>query len=135
MADYWSHWLEVGEALDPQGRPEIFQVNWFRKDSEGKYIWPGFSDNIRVVDWIIKRLEAQAAGVENPLGTIPAQGELELSGVNLSDSGLAELFRLNQESWLAEADLIETYYESFGQHLPGALADELTALKSRLLAV
>ena len=135
MADYWSHWLEVGEALNPKGRPEIFQVNWFRKDSEGKYIWPGFSDNIRVVDWIIQRLEAQATGVENPLGTIPAQGELELSGVNLSDSALSELFSLNQDSWLAEADLIETYYESFGQHLPGALADELTALKSRLLAV
>jgi phosphoenolpyruvate carboxykinase (GTP) len=132
MADYWAHWLEVGDSLSDESRPQIFQVNWFRKDSTGKFIWPGFSDNIRVVEWIINRLEGQAQGLETPVGVIPAPGELNLDGVKLSDEGLAELFSINQESWLAEAEMIGEYYESFGSHVPEELSDELTALRSRL---
>lgn len=132
MADYWAHWLEVGDSLSEESRPQIFQVNWFRKDSTGKFIWPGFSDNIRVVEWIINRLEGRAQGLETPVGVIPAPGELNLDGVKLSDEGLAELFSINQESWLAEAEMIGEYYESFGSHVPEELSDELTALQSRL---
>ena len=132
MADYWSHWLEVGNALSKADRPEIFQVNWFRKDANGKFIWPGFSDNIRVVDWIIQRLEGEAHGVETAIGVTPAQSELNLVGVAMSDASLSELFEVNQKSWLAETDSIAEYYESFGSHVPPALNEELSTLKSRL---
>ena len=132
MADYWSHWLEVGDELSDGGRPEIFQVNWFRKDSSGKYIWPGFSDNIRVVDWIIKRLEGEAQGSDTAIGVIPAPDELNLEGVELSRGSLQELFDINAQSWLAETDSVASYYESFGNHVPDALNSELAALKSRL---
>jgi phosphoenolpyruvate carboxykinase (GTP) len=133
MADYWQHWLEVGDALSDEGRPQIFQVNWFRKDAEGKYIWPGYADNTRVVEWIINRLEGKATGVETAIGITPAPGELNLEGVSVSAKALKELFAVNKSSWLDEADLISTYYESFGAHVPHALQDELESLKARLL--
>ncbi len=132
MADYWSHWLEVGESLSEAGRPQIFQVNWFRKDSNGKFIWPGFSDNLRVVDWIIKRLEGEVSGRESAVGIVPADGELNLTDVQLSEDGLKELFDINKTSWLAEAEMIGDYYETFDGHVPGALDSELKALQSRL---
>jgi phosphoenolpyruvate carboxykinase (GTP) len=132
MADYWAHWLEVGDSLSDTTRPQIFQVNWFRKNEAGRFIWPGFSDNIRVVEWIINRLEGRAQGSETPVGVIPAPGELNLDGVRLSDAGLAELFNINQNSWLAEAEMIGEYYESFGSHVPEQLNQELAHLQSRL---
>jgi len=134
MADYWAHWLEIGEALGDAGRPEIFQVNWFRKDSEGKYIWPGFSDNIRVVEWIINRIEGKATGANSPLGVIPAAGELNLGGVDVSNAGLKELFGVNAQSWLTETKMIAEYYATFGDHLPPQLNEELKQLENRLAA-
>lgn len=134
MADYWSHWLEIGDHLTEENRPEIFQVNWFRKDASGRYIWPGFADNTRVVEWIINRIEGRSKGVQTPIGITPAIGELNLEGVSVSQQNLKELFDVNASSWLAEADLIESYYGTFGTHVPTALSDELAALKSRLLA-
>jgi len=134
MADYWAHWLEIGDELTEENRPEIFQVNWFRKDSKGRYIWPGFADNTRVVEWIINRIEGKAKGVQTPIGITPAKGEMNLEGVSVSPKSLKELFEVNAGSWLAETDMISSYYESFGAHVPAALNAELESLKQRLLA-
>jgi phosphoenolpyruvate carboxykinase (GTP) len=132
MADYWAHWLKIGDFTTPEKLPRVYQVNWFRKDAAGKYIWPGFGDNSRVLDWIVRRVAGDAEAIETPLGRIPAEGELDLEGVDITPEQAAELFAVNAESWLAEADLTEEYYARFGDRVPAALRGQLDALRSRL---
>jgi phosphoenolpyruvate carboxykinase (GTP) len=132
MADYWAHWLEVGKATDADKLPRIFQVNWFRKDSEGSFLWPGFGENSRVLEWVIRRVEGKADAVKTALGLAPAPGALNVDGLGLSDAQLAELFAINPATWQAEADLTEEYFAKFGEHLPAALTDELAQLRARL---
>ncbi len=132
MADYWGHWLEVGKATVPDKLPRIFQVNWFRKDADGKFLWPGFGENSRVIEWVIRRIEGKADAVKTPLGLAPAPGVLNLDGLDLTDQQVAELFAVNVASWQVEADLTEEYFAKFGSHLPPALTDELTTLRARL---
>ncbi|MGA0944211.1 MAG: phosphoenolpyruvate carboxykinase (GTP) [Candidatus Nanopelagicales bacterium] len=132
MADYWAHWLKIGQFTSADKLPRVYQVNWFRKDRNGRFIWPGFGDNSRVLDWIIRRVGGDADAVETPIGRIPAEGELDLHGVDISDEQVAELFAVNADSWLAEADLTEDYYAKFGDRVPQALRDQLDALRSRL---
>ena len=132
MADYWAHWLKIGNFTSPEKLPRVYQVNWFRKDRDGKYIWPGFGDNSRVLDWIVRRVAGDAEAVETPIGRIPADGELDLEGVDISPDQAAELFAVNADSWLAEADLTEEYYAKFGDRVPAQLRGQLDALRSRL---
>ena len=132
MADYWAHWLKIGQFTSADKLPRVYQVNWFRKDRNGRFIWPGFGDNSRVLDWIIRRVGGDADAVETPIGRIPAEGELDLDGVDISAKQVAELFAVNADSWLAEADLTEDYYAKFGDRVPQALRDQLDALRSRL---
>ena len=132
MADYWAHWLKIGSFTTPEKLPRVYQVNWFRKDRDGKYIWPGFGDNSRVLDWIVRRVAGDAEAVETPIGRIPADGELDLEGVDISPDQAAELFAVNADSWLAEADLTEEYYAKFGDRVPAQLRGQLDALRSRL---
>ena len=132
MADYWGHWLKIGQFTEPEKLPRIFQVNWFRKDSEGRYIWPGFGDNARVIDWVIRRLEGTAQSVESPLGALPAPGEIDVTGLDVSDEQMAELFAVDRDSWLAECDLTREYYAQFGDRVPSALYEELDSLRERL---
>jgi phosphoenolpyruvate carboxykinase (GTP) len=132
MADYWAHWLRIGTFTSPDKLPRIYQVNWFRKDGEGRYIWPGFGDNSRVLDWIIRRVAGQADAVETPIGRIPAEGELNLDGVDITPEQAAELFAVNADSWLAETDLTEEYYAKFGDRVPAELQHQLGALRTRL---
>jgi phosphoenolpyruvate carboxykinase (GTP) len=132
MADYWAHWLKIGDFTTPEKLPRVYQVNWFRKDASGRYIWPGFGDNSRVLDWIVRRVSGDAEAIETPLGRIPAEGELDLEGVDITPEQAAELFAVNAESWLAEADLTEEYYAKFGDRVPAALRGQLDALRSRL---
>ncbi|MFM7598972.1 MAG: phosphoenolpyruvate carboxykinase domain-containing protein, partial [Actinomycetota bacterium] len=113
--------------------PKIYQVNWFRKDRNGSYIWPGFGDNSRVLEWIVRRVVDQADAVDTPVGRIPAEGELDLDGLSISDQQMAELFAVNTQSWLAEADLTEEFYGQFGDRVPSALHGQLGALRTRLL--
>jgi phosphoenolpyruvate carboxykinase (GTP) len=134
MADYWMHWLRIGEFTSPEKLPKIYQVNWFRKDKDGRYIWPGFGDNSRVLEWIVRRVEGNAEASDTAVGRVPADGELDLSGLDITDAQLAELFAVNPESWLAEADLTEDYYAKFGDRVPAALREQLTALRTRLQA-
>ena len=131
MADYWGHWLEMGEKLG-ENAPKIFQVNWFRKDEDGRFMWPGFGDNSRVIDWVIRRVEGEHTGAETAVGTIPAAGELNLTGIEEVEQDLDKIFAIDPASWLAEADLTEEYFAQFGDRLPAALAAELDALRERL---
>jgi phosphoenolpyruvate carboxykinase (GTP) len=133
MADYWGHWLEMGETLGDKA-PKVFQVNWFRKGADGRFLWPGFGDNSRVIDWIIRRVEGEARGRETAIGTVPADGELNLEGIEVPAEDLDELFSIDPASWLAEADLTEEFFARFGDRVPVALRDQLTQLRQRLSA-
>ena len=137
--------LQHGRLLGPlaQGRrrpptpdklPRIYQVNWFRKDADGKFLWPGFGENSRVLDWIIDRVEGDGDGVETPIGIAPAPGALYLDGLDLTDEQVAELFAVDPDSWLAECDLTEEYFAKFGDAVPAELHAQLGALRARLEA-
>jgi phosphoenolpyruvate carboxykinase (GTP) len=132
MADYWGHWLGIGGFTSSDKLPKIFQVNWFRKDGNGKFLWPGYGDNSRVLEWIIQRLDGDAEAVDTAIGRIPADGALNLDGVDVTDEQLAELFSIEPERWLAETDLTAEYYAKFGDRVPAALHGQLAALRERL---
>ncbi|MFI9489200.1 phosphoenolpyruvate carboxykinase (GTP) [Promicromonospora sp. NPDC052451] len=138
MADHWAHWLEVGAGIEESKRPRIFQVNWFRKGDDGRFLWPGFGENSRVVEWIVGQVEAgrglrpDDAAVSSPVGLLPAPGTLNLTGLDVPDADLAALFDVPAGPWLAEADLTEEFFAQFGDHTPAALRDQLDALRERL---
>jgi len=127
MADYFRHWLEVGEQASPEALPRMYCVNWFRKGSDGKFLWPGFGDNSRVLRWVFERCDGAAKAEDTPVGLVPTS--LDTLGINVD---LAQLLEIDREKWLAEADSIEEYYGLFGDRLPAALAAELAGLRRRL---
>jgi phosphoenolpyruvate carboxykinase (GTP) len=132
MGDYFAHWLAVGEKAQPEKLPKIYYVNWFRKGSDGSFLWPGFGENSRVLKWIVDRLEGAAGGVETPIGVVPAPGDLDLAGLELTSAGLDELLTVDPATWRREAELIPAHFERFGPHLPEALWQELRELVERL---
>jgi phosphoenolpyruvate carboxykinase (GTP) len=132
MADYWGHWLEIGAALG-ENAPQIFQVNWFRKSAEGTFLWPGFGENSRVLEWIIRRIEGEAAATDSPVGRIPSQS-LNLEGLHVSDEAMAALFEVDPELWAAECELTEQFFAKFGDRVPEQLTTELAQLRARLRA-
>ena len=132
MADYWGHWLKIGTFTSPEKLPRIYSVNWFRRGADGRFIWPGFGDNSRVLEWIIRRIEGRADAVDTPIGRLPVVEELNLDGVDVTLADLDELFALDPQSWKAEADMTQEYFEQFGDRVPQAMRDELAALRERL---
>ncbi|MCW2570244.1 MAG: Phosphoenolpyruvate carboxykinase [Frankiales bacterium] len=132
MGDYMGHWLDIGEATEPSKLPKIYYVNWFRKDPSGKWLWPGFGENSRVLKWIVDRLEGRATGVETPIGLLPERGELDLDGLDIPDADLDHLLSVDTEVWKQEAGLIPEFFARFGEHLPKALAEEHARLVERL---
>lgn len=132
MADYWGHWLKIGQFTDASKLPRIYQVNWFRKDADGRYIWPGFGDNARVLEWIVRRLTGEGQAVESPVGSLPAEGEIDISELDVTPEQFAELFAITPQSWLAECDLTEEYYAMFGDKVPAELNAQLAGLRDRL---
>ena len=132
MADYWGHWLSIGTKTDAAKLPKIFSVNWFRKDSNGNFMWPGYGDNSRVLDWIIRRVAGEADAVDSPVGYLPKTGDIDVSGLDVTPETMTELFAIDNASWLAECDLTEAYFAEFGDHVPAALRDELATLRQRL---
>ncbi len=132
MGDYAGHWLEIGEATTADKLPRIYYVNWFRKNDEGKWLWPGFGENSRVLKWIVDRLEGRAQGVRTPIGVLPAEGELDVEGLDLPAEDLALLLSVDPEVWKQEAALIPEFFDQFGEHLPQALKDEQRKLVERL---
>jgi phosphoenolpyruvate carboxykinase (GTP) len=131
MADYWGHWLKVGKDLGTKA-PAIFQVNWFRKGPDGGFIWPGFGENSRVLEWMIRRIEGKADAVDTPIGLLPAEDGLNLDGLDLSEEAVDQLFAIDQASWLAECDLTEEYFDKFGDKVPPALRAELASVRYHL---
>ena len=131
MADYWQHWITMGKQ-DGAKMPGIYYVNWFRKDQEGSFIWPGFGENSRVLEWIFNRCEGIAEAVETPIGRLPTLDGLDFSGLDLSQDEIATLLKVDVEGWLSEIPLIEEYYKSFGDQVPSELWQELQLLKEQL---
>jgi phosphoenolpyruvate carboxykinase (GTP) len=132
MGDYFAHWLSVGAMTDPAKLPRIYHVNWFRKNPDGRFAWPGYGDNSRVLKWICQRLSGQAASVATPIGNLPADGALDTSAMTLSDSDLEVLLSVDSGTWLREADLIGEHLATFGRRLPEQLWEEHDALLERL---
>jgi phosphoenolpyruvate carboxykinase (GTP) len=133
MGDYFGHWLKVGAAAaDAAKLPRIYAVNWFRKDAAGKFVWPGFGENSRVLKWIVERLEGTAAAQDTAIGRVPAAGALDLTGLTLSPDAMGLLRCVDSAVWREEAALIPPFYERFGDHLPQTLWDEYEALLGRL---
>ncbi len=135
MADHWSHWLSIGSTLLPSGGlPRIFQVNWFRKSEDGSFLWPGFSENMRVLEWILERVDGQRAAVQTPLGWAPVKGDLDLEGLDLPAHDVDELFSVDPSAWLAELDDVDSFFDGFGDRMPAALVAQAGGIRSRLLA-
>jgi len=132
MGDYFAHWLKLGEGADPAKLPRLYFVNWFRKDENGKFAWPGYGDNSRVLKWIVERLEGEADAVDTPIGRLPAPGALDVSGMSVTAKQMDLLLTVDPEVWREEAALIGPDYEKFGARLPAALWEELAALQDRL---
>ncbi|MDH6579095.1 phosphoenolpyruvate carboxykinase (GTP) [Kitasatospora sp. MAP5-34] len=132
MGDYFGHWLKLGAQADATKLPKIYYVNWFRKNSAGKFVWPGYGENSRVLKWIVDRLEGTAAGVDTPIGVLPEQSSLDLDGLGLSQDDLDLLLTVDAGIWRQEAALVPAHLELFGEHTPTELWDEYRALVKRL---
>jgi len=131
MADYWTHWLEMGQKGGAK-MPRIFSVNWFRKSADGKWLWPGYGENSRILKWVVERCAGKVGADETPIGLMPKPGDLDVSGLDLSADDLKELRSVDAAGWLAEITSIEEHFGRFGDRLPSGLLEELEALTQRL---
>jgi phosphoenolpyruvate carboxykinase (GTP) len=130
MADYFGHWLEMGKRIPHP--PKIFHVNWFRRGADGKFLWPGYGENVRVLKWILERVEGRAAADDTPIGFVPTRNGLTLDGLQVSQQAIDELLSVNSEDW--EDDLADTkqFFDKFGNRLPQELREEHEKLSRRL---
>jgi phosphoenolpyruvate carboxykinase (GTP) len=130
--DYMNHWITMGKDNDASKLPKIYYVNWFRRDQDGGFLWPGFGENSRVLKWIIERLEGTAAAVETPIGLVPAPGALDVDGLDLTEDQVRQALAVDPEEWKRELPQIQEWFEKFGEQLPTVLWTELDGLRSRL---
>ena len=131
MADYWSHWLEMQEKLGDKF-PKVYQVNWFRKDENGKFIWPGYGDNSRVLDWIVRRASGEVEAIDGVTGRYPKFEDFNLEGLDLGEEEWAKMYDIDPEAWSAEMDDTEEYYKQFGDKLPEAIKEQLAKFRERI---
>jgi phosphoenolpyruvate carboxykinase (GTP) len=132
MADYFAHWLSVGSGADPDKLPKIFYVNWFRKDESGKWLWPGYGENSRVLEWVFERVSGKGEANETPIGWVPATDAIETNGLDVSDQDMQKLLTVNPDEWRAEVPRIREHFAIFGDRLPLALRDEVDRLEREL---
>jgi phosphoenolpyruvate carboxykinase (GTP) len=132
MGDYLGHWLAIGERGDADKLPKLFWVNWFRKGEDGKFLWPGFGENARVLKWVLDRVEGEADAVDTAIGRVPAVGDIDSDGLALDPAVLADLVTIDAEKWREELPQLEKHYAKLGERLPRALRDQLAALEKRL---
>jgi len=130
FADYWSHWLETGKKL--KAPPRVYHVNWFRRDAQGKFLWPGFGDNLRVLAWMLERCAGRGGMVETAIGQLPRPQDLDLRGLDLPKAALEELLSVDHDLWRKEALDMRTYLDEYGTRIPAALQSELSKLEARL---
>ena len=131
MGDYFQHWLKIGQTHNA-ALPRIFYVNWFRKTADGRWLWPGYGENSRVLKWIFERCDDGADAVDTPIGKLPSADGLDTAGLDVPDADLAELLHFDQAGWLEEVPSIREHYAQFGDKLPAALKEQLDALEQRL---
>jgi phosphoenolpyruvate carboxykinase (GTP) len=132
VGDYVQHWIDVGKNSDESKLPKVFFVNWFRRDEEGRFLWPGFGENSRVLKWIIDRIEGRAGGESTPIGTVPSVEDIDLEGLDANPDDVAQSLAVNPAEWREELPLIEEWFEFIGDKLPTGVKDEFEALKQRL---
>ncbi len=132
MADYWAHWLSFENRMDTANLPRVFYVNWFRKSTDGRYLWPGFGDNSRVLEWVFERCAGRGGAVETPIGYLPAPGAIDTEGLDIKDEDMADLLRVDRDEWRAELPPIVDYFSQFGSRLPAAVFEQAEALRLRL---
>ena len=132
MADYFAHWLKIGREADSEKLPKVFLVNWFRKDEDGSFLWPGYGENSRVLEWVFRRCDGEGETVETPLGLLPAQGELNTEGLKLDDAALSELLSVDPEALRGQLPQVEEFLAKFGDRLPDELRGQFESLKTRL---
>jgi len=133
ICDYLQHWLDMGKKTDPEKLPRIFYVNWFRKDKDGNWLWPGFGENSRVLKWIIERVSGEGKAVETPIGYMPTIDAIDRTGLDVSDEAMKELLKVDKNEWKKEIESIKEYYAKFGDRLPRELARQLEALEKRFM--
>jgi phosphoenolpyruvate carboxykinase (GTP) len=132
MADYWNHWLTFTDRVDASALPKIFYVNWFRKGDDGRYLWPGFGENSRVLEWIFERTAGRGPAVETPIGDVPAPWAIDREGLSVTEEQMRKLLAVDRDEWRAEVPLIREYFAQFGHHLPARLAHQVDELERRL---
>jgi phosphoenolpyruvate carboxykinase (GTP) len=132
MGDYFAHWLKIGASANADNLPKIFWVNWFRKGDDGRFLWPGFGDNSRVLKWVLERVEGKGSAVETAIGRVPTADAIDTEGLDIDAGTLEELLTVDNESWRQEIPLIEQHYAAIGARLPGELKDQLASLEKRL---
>ncbi len=134
MGDYWQHWIDIGAGLDPDKAPKIFNVNWFRKDDEGNFLWPGFGDNLRVLEWILKRCDGEVDAQETAIGYVPYAKDINIEGLEgeVSEESLEKILDVDKDLWAQEAEGIAEFYKKFGDKLPKELEHQLAILKENL---
>ena len=130
FADYWQHWLKLGEQNSRM--PKVFNVNWFRRDKDGRFLWPGFGDNLRVLEWIVARCEGKADAVETAIGALPAAGAINTDGLTLQDGDMDTLLSVDKAAWLQEMEAFSEYLEQFGERVPEQVRAELNRTRGRL---
>lgn len=133
MGDYFKHWLSIGQATESSKLPAIYGVNWFRKGQDGKYLWPGFGDNARVLKWIFENLDGEDNEEETAIGFVPKPGTIDTSGLEISDETMDQLMAVDADAWIREVRLIRDFYKTFGQRLPEELCAEVDSLQKRLM--
>lgn len=132
MADYFGHWLEMGNKTDADKLPKIFHVNWFRLDDEGNFMWPGFGDNMRVLNWIIDRCEGKADAKKTAIGYLPNAEDLDFTGLDIDEQTISELLNVDKDVWKEEVKGIREYFAQYGDRLPAEISAQLDALEARL---
>ncbi len=132
MADYFGHWLKMGQQKAGQMVPRIYCVNWFRKSPEGQFLWPGFGENIRVLKWIFERAEGKGEAVEAPIGYLPTEAALDRSGLNVTSEDMRALLSIDAAAWLHEMEEMQRYLTQFGQKLPLGITEQLKRIEKRL---
>jgi phosphoenolpyruvate carboxykinase (GTP) len=132
MGDYLAHWIKIGKKTTADKLPKIFYVNWFRKSDDGKWLWPGYGENSRVLKWIFERTEDKGKAVKTPIGYLPSPDAIDTKGISVSSSEMAELLKVDVKEWKKELEDIREHYRKFGSRLPSELSDELAGLEKRL---
>ena len=134
VGDYFAHWLEIGARADADKLPKLFWVNWFRRDGDRSFLWPGFGENCRVLDWVLRRVEGTGDAVETPIGLVPTINAIDRTGIDVDDAAMEQLLDVNQAAWEAELAMIEEHYAAVGERLPVELRRQLDDLRDRLQA-